>query len=77
MIKFHIADTASSIRRLRKERGFTLADLDYHCGFAGGTIRNYEQGINRPASDHLVALSRALDVTTDEILGIEHVHKDR
>ena len=76
MTKYHIADTAGNIRRLRKAKGWTLADLDYRCQFAPGTIRNYEQGINRPASDHLYALAKALEVSADAILGLDDVHKD-
>ena len=77
MTRYHVADTASNIRRLRKDRGWTLADLDYRCDFAAGTIRNYEQGIHRPAADHLYSLARALNVSADTILGLDDdVHED-
>lgn len=57
------------IRALRTERGWSLDDLARRCHLGPSTLSRIETGHRRLAVDHLVALSAALGVTVDDLLG--------
>ncbi|HUY85086.1 MAG TPA: helix-turn-helix transcriptional regulator [Candidatus Dormibacteraeota bacterium] len=56
------------IRRLRKDRGWTQADLAAKTGLQTNTIARLERGKNRPADPSLEQLAKAFGVTASEIL---------
>lgn len=59
------------LRRLRVAKGYTESELGKVIGTSHRMIAYYEiQGGNPPA-DVLVKLARALDVSADELLGLE------
>ena len=56
------------IAALRRERGLSQADLAAKIQVSPSALGMYEQGRREPSADTMVALARALDVTTDFLL---------
>lgn len=67
------ADTALGKRlsALRKERGYTQTELAEMVGIIQPLISDYERGRLRPHPGILVKLTKALQISADEILGIK------
>jgi transcriptional regulator with XRE-family HTH domain len=65
------------LARLRKERGFTQAELGKKMGLSQTLISDYEVERLRPNPDVLVRFSDAFGVSTDEILGVARKPHDR
>lgn len=63
----------STIRRLR---GMTQTDLAEAAGTTQRAVSYYENGFGFPPAPQLVALAKALRVTTDELLGVKSVKPD-
>ena len=61
---------AAALVRLRKDRGFTQVELAEMTRSVQALISDYARGRARPNADMIVRLSRALDVSADELLGI-------
>lgn len=59
------------LARLRKERGFTQIELAEKMGLIQGLISDYELDKLRPHPEMIVRFAMALEVTTDEILGLK------
>lgn len=59
------------LRRLRDERGLTLAEVADAAGMATSTLSRLETGARRIALDHLPPLARALGIATDELVAPE------
>lgn len=57
------------IKNMRKSLGLTQADLAKKIGVTKQAITTYETGIREPSFRNLIKLSRALNVTTDWLLG--------
>lgn len=67
-----LAATGANIVRLRKERGYSVTDLQEFFGFeAPQAIYKWQQGKTLPSTDNLFALSVFLGVTIEEILVAE------
>ena len=63
--------TGANIRRLRRERGLTVRDLQAYFGFEEPqAIYKWQHGQSLPTVDNLVALSAILCVPIDGILVI-------
>ena len=61
--------TGENIRRLRRERGMTVRDLQAYFGFEQPqAIYKWQQGTSLPSVDNLYALGALLEVPMDEIL---------
>ncbi len=58
----------NNLRRLRKARGWTQAELSVRSGVNRVMIAKYETGRGNPTSKTLIKLSEALGVSTDRIL---------
>jgi transcriptional regulator with XRE-family HTH domain len=58
----------AQLRRIRTERGYTLAEAAQRAGMDTSTLSRLESGARRLTLAHLPALARALDVTTDALL---------
>lgn len=56
------------IRALRQKRGMSSGQLSKACGISTGNISALENGQTLPSSKALIALSSALDCSTDWIL---------
>lgn len=59
------------IAKLRKERGLTQVQLADKISIAQPVLSNYERGKLRPNHQVLTLLAKALQVSTDELLGLE------
>jgi transcriptional regulator with XRE-family HTH domain len=56
------------VHELRKERGWSQAELASRIGADAGQISRYENGRITPSADAIVRLAEAFDVTTDYLL---------
>lgn len=61
---------AERIRARRQQLGITQEDLAETVGTSQRQISKYENGHNDPTADVLAALARALDTSTDWLLGL-------
>jgi transcriptional regulator with XRE-family HTH domain len=59
---------ARNIRRLRRERGFSIGELSRRSGLSKQTLSKVEQGDGNPTVDTLAALGKALDVAPRQLL---------
>lgn len=55
------------IRKLAKDRGMTMKDLEKRCGHGNGTIARWDEHCPRVSA--VVDVARALDVSLEVILG--------
>lgn len=61
--------TGQNLRRLRREKGYLVADLQTYLGMEyPQAIYNWQSGRNLPSIDHLYAISKLLQVTVNDIL---------
>ena len=59
------------LARIRKEKGFTQVELAQKIGTIQVMVSDYERGRLRPHADMLARFAVALDVSADELLGLE------
>lgn len=59
------------LSRLRKERGYTQAELAEKIGINRVLISDYERNRIRPHYEMIIHLAKAFGVTTDELLGVK------
>lgn len=61
------------IKKRRKELKLTQVQIKELCGISNGNLSDFENGNKTPSANSLVALSKALHVSTDWILtGKDH-----
>jgi transcriptional regulator with XRE-family HTH domain len=61
---------SDSLRRLRKDRGFTQQKLAQQADLSLVVVTNIEQGITKdPAMSSLIKLAETLKVSLDELVG--------
>lgn len=60
----------SNIRGERSRRDMTQEQLAEKLGVAESTIRRWEEGTTKPASNMLMAMSDIFGCTTDYLLGL-------
>lgn len=65
--------TAERIKTLRIARGWTQAELARRLGITRNGVNSWEQGLSMPSPALLVELARVFSVSTDYLLGIEHL----
>ena len=63
------------LARIRRSRGLTQTELGKAVGVSKRVIVYYEKEDSQPPGAMLVDLARALEVTTDELLGIKPLEK--
>ena len=56
-----------TIRELRKEKGWSQAELAHRAGVAPSSVYNWESGRFEPRASQLRDLAQALDVKMDDI----------
>ncbi|TMR89439.1 helix-turn-helix domain-containing protein [Nonomuraea basaltis] len=59
---------ARNVRRLRRERGFSIGELARRSGVSKQTLSKVEQGDGNPTVETLSALCKALDVALRQLL---------
>lgn len=61
-------DTATRLKELRKEHGFTRKEFAMACNIPYSTLTNYENGTRTPPYTFLLAAAKVLSVTIDYLL---------
>ena len=59
------------LARVRQEKGYTQVELAEKMGIIQILISDYERDKLRPYYDTIINFSKALEVSTDELLGIK------
>ena len=57
------------LRRLRKQRGFTIAEAAESVGISRQSLSNYERGVREPSLKILITMSDMYQITLDELAG--------
>ncbi len=57
------------LKKFREEKGLTQVQLSELTGISARMIQKYEAGIARPRLDAADKIAKALNITTDELLG--------
>jgi transcriptional regulator with XRE-family HTH domain len=68
---------APRLRRLRSQRGVTLAELSITTGISKSTLSRLETGQRRPSLELLLPLAQAYRVPLDELVGAPEVGDPR
>ena len=66
-----MSDFAKNLREFRKRKGYSQKKLAKALNYGYTAIANYESGRNEPSLDTLMLLANTLDVSVDELLGLE------
>jgi transcriptional regulator with XRE-family HTH domain len=64
-----LAEVGPRLRRIRKERGATLAGLSAATGISVSTLSRLESGLRKPSLELLLPIARAHQVALDELVG--------
>jgi transcriptional regulator with XRE-family HTH domain len=72
-----LSDVGPRLKRLRTERGVTLAALSERTGVSKSTLSRLESGQRRPSLDLLLPLAQAHQVPLDELIGAPEVGDPR
>ena len=68
-----LVDFGKRLSQLRKDAGYTQKELADEIGSTRRVIAYYETESDHPPANLLVDLAKALNVTTDELLGVKPV----
>jgi transcriptional regulator with XRE-family HTH domain len=71
------SDFGARLVALRKARGLTQVELAEATGTTQRTISYYENHASYPTAPFLIALAEALEVSADELLGLERSRRSR
>lgn len=72
-----LAEVGPRLRRIRKERGATLAGLSATTGISVSTLSRLESGLRKPSLELLLPIARAHRVALDELVGAPAVDDPR
>jgi len=72
-----LAEVGPRLRRIRKERGATLAGLSAVTGISVSTLSRLESGLRKPSLELLLPIARAHKVPLDELVGAPPVQDPR
>ena len=61
---------AERLKKLRESKGYSQKELGTISGVDASLISRYEQGERTPTVDNLTSLAKALETTTDYLLGL-------
>ena len=64
-----LAEVGPRLRRIRKERGATLAGLSEATGISVSTLSRLESGLRKPSLELLLPIAQAHQVPLDELVG--------
>ena len=66
-----MSDFAINLKIFRKNKKYSQEQLAQKLNYGYTAIANYESGRNEPSIDDLMKLARVLNVTLDELVGLE------
>jgi len=72
-----LAEVGPRLRRIRKEKGATLAGLSEATGISVSTLSRLESGLRKPSLELLLPIARAHQVPLDELVGAPTVRDPR
>ncbi|WP_436841179.1 helix-turn-helix domain-containing protein [Streptomyces bobili] len=72
-----LTEVGPRLRRIRKERGATLAGLSEATGISVSTLSRLESGLRKPSLELLLPIARAHEVALDELVGAPSVRDPR
>ncbi|PBD00864.1 XRE family transcriptional regulator [Streptomyces sp. Ag82_O1-15] len=72
-----LAEVGPRLRRIRKERGATLAGLSEATGISVSTLSRLESGLRKPSLELLLPIARAHEVPLDVLVGAPPVRDPR
>lgn len=72
-----LAEVGPRLRRMRKEKGVTLAGLSETTGISVSTLSRLESGLRKPSLELLLPIARAHQVPLDELVGVPSVRDPR
>lgn len=64
-----------NIKRYRSQLGLTQKELAVRCGWAVSTISNYERSDRKPGLDEIDVISKALGISSSQLIGIPSAEK--
>ena len=67
--------TGDNIRRMRKNAGMTIADVQMACGVTAAAVCKWQRGDAMPTIDNLVILAAVWGVKIDDILVVSDNRK--
>ena len=59
------------VKELRKQRGYSFAELSKRCGLSVSYLNEIEKGKKYPKTDKILSLAEALDVTYDQLVSLK------
>jgi transcriptional regulator with XRE-family HTH domain len=62
-------DLATNLKKLRRKKGYTQAQLAEMCGLTRRIIVHYENYVKDPVFENVKKIAEALDVSIDELSG--------
>ena len=62
------------LKKFREDKGLTQVQLSELTGISARMIQKYEAGTARPRLDAAEKIAKALNITTDELLGTADIH---
>ena len=63
--------TGKNIKKLRKTRGLTQAELARELGITRSSVNAWEMGVSMPSTTFLLKLAKIFRVSTDYLLDVE------
>lgn len=76
-IESALAEVGPRLRRVRRQRGVTLAELSEATGISKSTLSRLESGQRKPSLELLLPISAAHQVPLDELVGAPQVGDPR
>ena len=64
-------EIGTKIKNLRESRGLSQKSFAQKIGVSSSRVSNWEQGVNRPDIDYIVTICRILQISADELLGVD------
>ena len=71
-----MSDFGENLKKLRKQKGYSQVRLAKELHYGSTAIANYESGRNEPSFAVLIRLAELLDVTVDELIGVEETAEE-
>lgn len=68
-----MVDFGKKIKKLRKQVNLSQKQLADRIGVSDSTISYYETSVRYPSPDMLITFAKYFHVTTDYLLGLDHV----
>ncbi|MBQ9091074.1 MAG: helix-turn-helix transcriptional regulator [Anaerotignum sp.] len=72
-----MSNFSENLKKYRKRKNISQQKLGEGLNYGSTAIANYESGRNEPSFDCLIKLAEMLDVTVDELLGVELKTEER